>query len=180
MVFLAALGGILPASEGKRSIPSNQLCWDHTLSTVSCSGLPSTAKWDTDILEGSLRWLRDWRISPMRKGWECWDCLAQKREDSVRISSMCINPWREGAEMTEPGSFQWCTLIEQEAMGTNWKAVSPWASGNNCLLCRWLRTGIGCSESLWSLPPWRNSKAIWTQSWATCSRCHCLSRWELD
>jgi len=34
-------------------------------------------------------------------------------------------------------------------------------------------------EKLWSLHPWRQSKANWTSSWAACSRWPCLSR-ELD
>ncbi|KAK4827403.1 hypothetical protein QYF61_017808 [Mycteria americana] len=37
-------------------------------------------------------------------------------------------------------------------------------------------TGTGCPERLWSLPCWRYSKAVKTQSWATGSRCPCLSR----
>ncbi|KAK4816307.1 LOW QUALITY PROTEIN: hypothetical protein QYF61_014605 [Mycteria americana] len=33
-----------------------------------------------------------------------------------------------------------------------------------------------CPDRLWSLPPWKSSKAIWTWSWATRSRWPCLSR----
>jgi len=32
------------------------------------------------------------------------------------ISSMCI---REGAQKMEPGSSQWCSVMGQDAMGTN-------------------------------------------------------------
>ncbi|KAK4806772.1 hypothetical protein QYF61_005568 [Mycteria americana] len=33
-----------------------------------------------------------------------------------------------------------------------------------------LSTGTGCPERLWSLPPYRYSKVVWTWSWATGSR----------
>ena len=33
--------------------------------------------------------------------------------------SMYINTQREGAKKMEPGSFQWCLVTAQEAMGTN-------------------------------------------------------------
>jgi len=33
-----------------------------------------------------------------------------------------------------------------------------------------------CSERLWSIPPWRYSKATWSSSWATRSRWPCFSR----
>ena len=39
-----------------------------------------------------------------------------------RISSMCINTWRESAKKTETGSLQWCSL--PMAVGTIWKAGS--------------------------------------------------------
>lgn len=51
-----------------------------------------------------------------------------------------------------------------------------WTSGSTSLLCEWHSTGTVCPEWLWSLPPWRSSKATWTWSWATCSRCPFLSR----
>ena len=35
------------------------------------------------------------------------------------ISSMYTNTWKEGAKRMEPGSFQWCPVTGQEAMGTH-------------------------------------------------------------
>lgn len=46
---------------------------------------------------------------------------------------------------------------------------STWPSGNS-LLCGWLSNGTGCLERLWSLPPWRYSKATWTWSWPCLSQ----------
>ena len=40
----------------------------------------------------------------------------------------------------------------------------------------WPSIAKGCPERLWSLPPWRHSKAIWTWSWAPGSWWSCLSR----
>ena len=43
-----------------------------------------------------------------------------------------------------------------------------------------LRNGTGCSERLWSVHPWRYSKAVWTQFWATGSRVALLEQGVLD
>ena len=78
---------------------------------------------------------------------------------------------------TEPGSFQWCPVTWPEAMGTNWNTGgSLWTSGNTFSLWGWWSTGTGCPGRLWSLHPWRYSKAIWTWSWAMRSGHPCLSR----
>lgn len=48
-----------------------------------CSGLPSTRKIRPYCRKSSkkpLRPLRDWSISPTRKSWERWDCLAWRRK----------------------------------------------------------------------------------------------------
>ena len=39
----------------------------------------------------------------------------------------------------------------------------------------WRSIGTGCPETLWSLHPWRYSKAVWTWSWVTGCRWSCLS-----
>ena len=88
-------------------------------------------------------------------GWESWDCLAWRRQGSKEVSSVYVNTWREGAKRTEPGSFQWCPVTGQEAMGTNWKTEgSIWTSGNTFLLWGWQSTDTSCAERLWSLSPW--------------------------
>lgn len=66
---------------------------------------------------------------------------------------MCVYNWREGARKTEPGSFQWCPMTGQEAVGTHWNTrCSVWPSGNTFLLVGWLSTGTGYPERLW----WRS------------------------
>lgn len=65
--------------------------------------------------EGPQQW--DLSIPPVRKGWE--NCLAQRRKDSGGISWLYRNTWRKGAERMEAGSFQWCPVRGQKALGTN-------------------------------------------------------------
>ena len=76
---------------------------------------------------------------------------------------MYINTWREGVKMTELGSFQCCPVTGPEAMSTNWNTGGPvWTSANTFFNCDGDQApGTGCPEKLWSLPPWRYSKAIW-------------------
>ena len=46
------------------------------------------------------KWLRDWIISPMRKGWERWDCSAWRRKDWGGISPVYVNTCRKGRVQT--------------------------------------------------------------------------------
>lgn len=39
-----------------------------------------------------------------------------------RISSVPTSIWREGEKRTQPGSFQWCPVLEQKTVGTNWNS----------------------------------------------------------
>lgn len=55
-------------------------------------------------------------------------------------------------------------------------AGSLWTSEKMLLLWEWLSSGISCPGKLWSLYPWRYTKAVWAWSWATDSRWPCLSR----
>jgi len=75
----------------------------------------------------------------------------------------------------EPGSFQWCPVIRQEAMGTNWNTGGfRWTSGNTFSLWGWPITDTGYPERLWNLHLWRYSKAISTWPWATWFKWPCL------
>lgn len=47
---------------------------------------------------------------------------------------------------------------------------------NNFLLWEWLNIGTGCSKKLGTVQIQRSSQPYWTPSWATCSRCPCLSK----
>lgn len=71
--------------------------------------------------------LRNWRFSLMNKVWESWDCSSSRRLRGA--STICLNPWRECAEKTEPDSF-----LRPEVMdtgGTLWTSGQTW----------WLTTG---------------------------------------
>lgn len=48
--------------------------------------------------------------------------------------------------------------------------VNYWQWWNKIEHCK------GFPKRLWSFPPWRYLKAVWTQSWATGSRWPCLNR----
>ena len=64
----------------------------------------------------------------MRKGWDTWGCSAWRREGWGGILSTLMNVWRFGAKWTGPGSFQWCPVTGQGAVGTNWNTGnSIWA-----------------------------------------------------
>lgn len=63
----------------------------------------------TGSRSGPPRYWRAWNISPLRKGWEKWNCLAWREESWGEASSVCINMWREGANKTGSGSFDWGT-----------------------------------------------------------------------
>lgn len=53
---------------------------------------------------------------------------------------------------------------------------SGWIWEDKSLLWGWQITEGGCPERLWSLLPWRYSKAVQTQSWVMCLTWSCLSR----
>jgi len=147
---------------------------------VTCPVLGSPVQTDTwtywkESSEGPQRWWRDKGISPMRKGWRSWDCSAWRTEGSGGIPSRYTNNWREDVKRTEPGPFQWCSVTGGEAMGTNWNTGgSVWTAVTLTLRVteHWhmLLTERLCPGMLWSLYPWRHSKAVWTWSWATGSR----------
>lgn len=70
------LGGVLPAGQGRWSIPSTQHRGSHVWGNVSSLGLPSARKTWTHCRE-SQRWLRT--VAPMWKGWCNWDCSTWRR-----------------------------------------------------------------------------------------------------
>jgi len=112
-----------------------------------------------ETIEGSKSVWRNWETSSIFR------LLILSSEERLRelglfslqkgrleeILSIYINTWREDAMSSEPGSFQRCPVMGQEAVGTNWNTGgSIWTLGNLSLLCRWWSTGTGCSERLWS------------------------------
>lgn len=80
--------------------------------------------------------------------------FSQENRWLSRISSMHTNTWGEGEERRGPGSFQWCPVPGQEAMGTSWNTgVVVWTSGNTLLLWERWSNGTCCLKNLLSFHP---------------------------
>ena len=91
-----------------------------------------------------------------RSGRECEGLKKRRLRDFINVyNTVCDlsqHTWREGKKRMEPGSFQWCLVLGQEAVDTNWNTrVSVWTSWNILLLWGWWSTGTCCPERLWSL-----------------------------
>ena len=69
-----------------------------------------------------------------------------------------------------------CPVLGPEAMDTHWNTGGSLCTSGTLSVWGWPNTGTGCPEMLWSLHPWRYSKAAWTWSWAAISGWPCLSR----
>jgi len=122
---------------------------------------------------GGLRgWWGDWSISPMRKGWGSWACLAWRRLRGDLLSFLSV-----GVRRMRPNSFQRCSATGQGATSTNWSmGSSSWTWGRTSLLWAWQSTATGCPEGLWILLLWTYSNPAWTQSCATWCRWPCFGR----
>lgn len=85
-------------------------CWCQPWSTVLSSELPiskETWMYWRELSEGLWRWLRDWSIFPMRKGWENLNCSVWRRGHA---EGSYQDPWRKDAKRTESDSFTWCSM----------------------------------------------------------------------
>lgn len=139
----AALDKTLPVGGGKWLLPSTQYWWGHNL----------------------LFWAPQYKRDI--KGLEQLPC--DKRWDfGLGISSKFMNTSKECLKRTVPGSFRCHSLTGQKVMGSNWHTGgSVWTWRNTFWLFGWPSPSTGCLERLWIFP-WRHSKAVWTQFWATC------------
>lgn len=108
----------------------------------------------------SIRGLKSWYVSVWRR--EVW------RREGSGISSILTNTWREGAQRTQTCSFQ-CVHCQKKMQWT-WKETLE-SLPKNQEKCFY--TGTGWPEPLWSLLPWRYSKAIQTL-WTISSGSPCL------
>jgi len=98
---------------------------------------------------GLQKWLGDWSISSMRKGWEIWACLAWRRADWERILWMPLITLRVGVKTVGPNSFQWCPETGEGAMNTKWnRGSSSWTYGKTSLSGVWQHTGTVCPEGV--------------------------------
>lgn len=97
--------------------------------------------------------MKDWSISPLRKGWENWDCSSLRRRGLAGILLMYINSGKDHAKKQALFSS---AVPGPEAMGTNRNtAASFQISGNNFIfiLRQWLSTEKGFPGGLWSFHP---------------------------
>lgn len=56
----------------------------------------------------SQRWLRDWRICYMRKGWESHNCFNGRRKIEGELSVDLM-----GVKKAESNTSQWCPIVEK-------------------------------------------------------------------
>ena len=80
------------------------------------------------------------------------------------------------------GSFWWCAVIWQGAMGTNWNTVSSiWTSGKASILLGWQNTGTDYPQMLRILFLWKYIKPTWMLSCVIYCRepilAGCWTRW---
>lgn len=138
------------------------------------------------------------------RGWVDWPCRRPESRPSPQAPSSCrrggdegispsgSNPAASGSHQTGAGNSSCVSMIEQgkarvwgsgmvirSCITTVFKAwverSVPNQSMGTFFLWRWRSTGTGCSQSLWSLQPWRYSKAVWTRSWELSSVWPCLT-----
>lgn len=107
---------------------SNLFFYKDLILLVPFSQWLSKSKKDSELLErvpwSATKILESWSISHMRKGWESWHCSAWRGEDWGGVLSVLINTKSAGIKWMGPGSFQWCAVTEEGAMGTNWNTGS--------------------------------------------------------
>ena len=122
---------------------------------VSSPFLSSQCVRDKDILEG-VQPIATKMIKGLKHlSYEEWltelGLFSLEKRRLTRISSMCINIWREHAKKKEPGSFQWFPVTGQETVGTNWYTGGFLWTSSNSELCRWPSMGTWCPDRPWSL-----------------------------
>ena len=136
-------------------------------------------------VDSEVDWeLADWQNS---EGWDQWcgvllkACCKLKFADDTKLDRMAdmsehwegilsmINIWGAEVKWMRPGSFLWCPVAGQGAMGTNWSTELFVWTQERTSLGRWQRTGTGCLERLWSLLS-AYSKLCWTLSCVTYGR----------
>ena len=130
---------------------------------------------------GPQKWLREWRILNMRRGWDSRGCWAWRREGSWEILPMFPNAWWKGMKKRQPDF----SVVPANRTRSNGHALNPMKF---CLNTRedffftvehWSNSGTAFPGRLWSLHLWRYSKPGWTTcpvALAACCRWPCFSR----
>lgn len=93
--------------------------------------------------------LKDWRIIPVRRGWELeLLILEERRLGGAGIISISINIWIQRRE----NEGQWWPVARQEAMNTIWKTGgSFWPSESTSVHCWCWSISTSCPERLWTV-----------------------------
>lgn len=99
--------------------------------------------------EGAHRWSEGWSSSPVRTGWEIWDCLVWRKNDSVET----IRKDRQAFFIRE-----WSDRMK----GNDFKQKDDrFDLRKNFLHCK------SCPEK--RMPhPWKCTRPCWMEFWATC------------
>jgi len=155
------------------------------LSAGSSYGLPSTREtWTywTESSEGPKKQWKNWRISPVRKGWENRDRSAYRREGLWEHISICTNTQRKGAKNTEYSQLS--TLVPRARTRGRWHELEDREFPLNI---RKHFFGVQVPEYWHRLPreaveslAGRYSEADWTWAWALCSAWPCWNGTEWD
>lgn len=124
---------------------------------LGCCDLCWAPQCKRDSSKGQLRWLRNGSIFPIRKADKAR--TGQPGEGSGNLTNQRGSCTGDGARLA-----QWCWATQAEQ--SDIQEVFPLSMRKPFLWGGWV-TGTGCPRRLWRLYPWRDSKAIWTQSWSS-------------
>jgi len=119
----------------------------------------------------------DWELETFLRGEAEWPGITHSGEEKAQQSSY----WNVEMSNREWGREirAWLSSIlhQQERQWATTEIDENPFKHRKTLFFQWVcsDTGMGCPDRLWNVHGRRYWKAIWTQSWAACSRWPCLS-----